>query len=166
MIAGGATDPIHFTNILFDDRLYTITYRWLDTVQPPSEPECICIGRLPLDALNACLATSRYVGAEILKDSQPRHVHHFRVGVVLGESATKPKPFRLPIMQGDFYVHWVDSSKFWKVLHYGLQNLLDPALDEWIVIQKFTDTAGEVTLPAECSGTCRSDAFALPLFCK
>jgi hypothetical protein len=166
MIAGGATDPIHFTNILFDDRLYTITYRWPDTVQPPPEPECICIGRLPLDALNACLATSRYVGAEILKDSQPRHVHHFRVGVVLGESATKPKPFRLPIMQGDFYVHWTDSSKFWKVLHYGLQNLLDPALDEWIVIQKFTDTADEVTLPAECSGTCRSDAFALPLFCK
>ena len=166
MIAGSATDPIHFTNILFDAWLYTLTYRWPDTVQPPPDPQCVCIGRLPLESLNACLATSRYVGAEILKDSQPRHVHHFRVGVVLGESATKPKPFRLPIMQGDFYVHWHDSSKFWKVLHYGLQNLLDPALDEWIVMQNFTDTAGEVTLPAECSGKCKSDLFALPLFCK
>jgi len=121
---------------------------------------------LPLDALNACLGASRYVGAEILKDRRPRHVHHFRVSVVLGESEAKPNPVRLPIMQGDFYVHWTDSSKFWKVLHYGLQNLLDPALDEWIVMQKFTDTAGEVTLPAECSGKCGGDAFALPLFCK
>jgi hypothetical protein len=166
MIAGGPTDPIYFTNVLFDDRLYTLTYRWPDTVPPPPDPKCVCIGRLPLDALNACLGASRYVGAEILKDRRPRHVHHFRVSVVLGESEAKPNPVRLPIMQGDFYVHWTDSSKFWKVLHYGLQNLLDPALDEWIVMQKFTDTAGEVTLPAECSGKCGGDAFALPLFCK
>lgn len=167
MIAGDSTTPIHFTNILFDDWLYTLTYRWPDTVPPPSPPECVCIGRLPLEALNACLATSRYVGAEILKDREPRHVHHFRVGVVLGESATKPRPFRLPVMQADFYVHRGDSSKFWKVLHYGVQNLLDPALDEWIVMHSFSETPGEVILPSECSGKCGVDLFALPpLFCK
>ena len=32
MIAGGPDDPIHFTNILFDGRLYTLTYKWPDTV--------------------------------------------------------------------------------------------------------------------------------------
>jgi len=68
MIAGGSTDPIHFSNILYNDHLYTITYKWPNTVPPPSNPECVCIGRLPLDTLNACLGTSRYVGAEILKD--------------------------------------------------------------------------------------------------
>jgi len=165
MIAGGATDPIYFTNILFDGWLYTITYQWPDTV-PPSKPACDCLGRLSLDTLNACLATSRHVGAEILKDSPPRAVHHFRVGVVLGEATAKPSPFRLPIMQGDFYVDRADSSKFWKVLHFGLQNLLDPALDEWIVMQTFSDAAGNVTLPAECSGKCIFDLFSLPLFCK
>lgn len=166
MIAGNGTAAIHFTNILFDGWLYTLTYRWPDTVPPPSDPKCVCIGRLTLDTLNACLATSRYVGAEVLKDNRPRHVHHFRVGVVFGEHATKPGPWRLPVMQGDFYVDSLDSSKLWKVLHYGVQNLLDPALDEWIVMETFSDTAGEVTLPPACSATCRDDLFALPLFCK
>ena len=165
MIAGGATEPIHFTNILFDGRLYTLTYRWPHTV-PPAPVKCVCIGRLTLDRLNACLATSRYVGEEILKDRPPRHVHHFRVSVVLGESTLKPDPARLGVMQGDFYVDRRDSSKLWKVLHYGLQNLLDPALDEWIVLETFTDTPGDVTLPPACSGTCHDDLFALPLFCK
>lgn len=166
MIAGGPHDAIHFTNVLLDGRLYTLTYRWPDTVEPPPDSKCVCVGRLTLDALNGCLETSRYVGAEILRDERPRHVHHFRVSVVLGEPDTKPNPVRFPLMQGDFYTHATDSSKFWKVLHYGLQNLLDPALDEWIVIHTLRDTAGEVTLPAGCSGTCRGDAFALPLFCR
>ena len=61
-----------------------------------------------------------------------------------------PNPFRTPIMLGDFYVDQEDSSKFWEVLHFGYHNLYDPALDEWIAIDKFEDTPGEVTLPAEC----------------
>jgi hypothetical protein len=166
MIAGGPAHPIHFTNVLFDGWLYTLTYKWPDTVEPPPASKCVCIGRLNLDALNACLVAARYVGAEILKGRPPRPVHHFRVSVVLGEPEAKPNPFRLPMMQGDFYVHWSDSSKFWQVLHYGLQNLLDPALDEWIIMHTFSDASGEVTLPAECPATCRSDAFALPLFCR
>lgn len=156
MIAGGPTDPIFFTNVLVDGWLYTLTYRWPDTVEPPPAPTCVCIGRLTLDALNACLEISRYVGAEILKDSRPRPVHHSRASVVLGEPAAKPNPFRLPIMQGDFYVHWTDSSKFWRVLHYGLQNLFDPALDEWIFMHAFSDTAGEVALPPERFGNVRT----------
>ena len=53
-------------------------------------------------------------------------------------AAAPPRPpylpiLRLPIAAGDLYVDQGDSSKFWKVLHFGLQNLYDPALDEWIV---------------------------------
>jgi hypothetical protein len=44
------TDPIYFTNILFDGWLYIITYLWPDTV-PPAKPACDCLGRLSLDAL-------------------------------------------------------------------------------------------------------------------
>jgi hypothetical protein len=165
MIAGGATDPIHFTNILFDGRLYTLTYRWPGTVSQ-GDIRCVCIGRLALETLNACLATSRHVGEEILKDDPPRDVHHFRVSVVLGESATKPDPKRLGIMQGDFYVDRGDSSKLWKVLHFGAQNLLDPALDEWIVMHTFSDAPGDVTLPSSCAGTCGVELFPLPIFCR
>jgi hypothetical protein len=34
--------------------------------------------------------------------------------------------------------------------HFGLQNLYDPELDEWMVMNMFSHRAGKVTLPAEC----------------
>jgi hypothetical protein len=90
MIAGGEGYPIHFTNLIYNDRLYTLTYKWPDTVPPLPDDDCFCIGRLTLDELNLCLDSSRYVGAEILEETEPRHVHHFRVSVVFGNSETKP----------------------------------------------------------------------------
>ena len=86
MIAGAEGDPIHFTNLIYDDQLYTLTYEWPDTVPPLPSDDCVCLGRLTLDELNRCLSSSRYVGAEILKEGEPRHVHHFRVSVVFGDS--------------------------------------------------------------------------------
>ena len=148
MIAGSEGEAIHFTNLIYDGFLYTLTYKWPDVV-PPNTPECLCLGQFTLDELNLCLDSSRYVGAEILEETEPRSVHHFRIGVVL-EFEPPPDPFRVPIMEGDFYVDQEDSTKFWKVLHFGFQNLLDPALDEWAVMQKVNDTPGEVTFPAEC----------------
>jgi len=73
-----------------------------------------------------------------------------------------------PVNGSRFLCWWKDSSKFWKVLHFGYQNLLDPALDEWIVMRKFKDTAGEVTVPDDCiSATCPDrDAFPPGIFCK
>jgi hypothetical protein len=168
MIAGGEEYPIHFTNLIYNDQLYTLTYKWPDTVPPLPDDDCICIGRLTLDELNLCLDSSRYVGAEILLEETELYVNHFRVSVVLGDSETKPNPVRVPIMEGDFYVDQEDSSKFWRVLHFGFQNLLDPALDEWAVMQKFKDTAGGVTFPPECIGKCKNDDPAFPpgFFCN
>ena len=92
------------------------------------------------------------MGAETLQEIEPRSVHHFGIAVVLDLGVTKPPPvpIRVPIMMGDFYVDQEDSNKFWKVLHFGLQNLYDPALDEWAVMDKFEETAGEIMLPDEC----------------
>jgi hypothetical protein len=28
MIAGGESSPIHFTNLIYDGTLYTLTYKW------------------------------------------------------------------------------------------------------------------------------------------
>jgi hypothetical protein len=162
MIAGSnGKDPIYFSNVLYDDELYTVTYRWPDIVVPDPVP-CDCLGGLTLEKLNGCLNTSRYVGPEILADRKLKLANHFRISVVLGDSETKPDPVRLPIMQGDFYVDQGNPGKFLKVLHFGLQNLLDPALDEWILLKEFRTTAGDVTLPAECqSAKCPPhDVFA------
>jgi hypothetical protein len=166
MTAGGEEDPIHFTNLLYDGELYTKTYQWPCSV-PPESDKCVCLGRFTLDKLNACLRSSRYVGAEILKDKRSRHVNHFRISVVF-PIIPPPDTFTSPIMEGDFYVDENDSSKFWKVLHFGLQNLLDPALDEWIVMQKFKDTAGEITPPEDCDPkSCPDrDAFPASFVCK
>ena len=64
-------------------------------------------------------------------------------------SVGQPK-LRLPLMLGDFYVGAKDPTTFWRVLHFGLQNLYDPQLDEWMVMDTFAHRAGTVTLPAEC----------------
>ena len=54
-------------------------------------------------------------------------------------------------MSGDLYVDRKDPTKFWKVLQFGLQNLYDANLDEWIVIDSSKPSAGKVTLPDECA---------------
>jgi hypothetical protein len=169
MIAGSnGEDPIYFTNVLYDNELYTLTYRWPGIVLPDPAP-CVCLGGLTLEKLNGCLNTSRYVGPEILADGNVRLVNHFRISVVFGDSETKPDPLRIPAMQGDFYVDQGNPGKFRKVLHFGLQNLLDPALDEWILLKQFSTKAGDVTLPAECkSVNCPANDVFDPgfYFCK
>ncbi len=97
------------------------------------------------------------MGAETLQDAKPRKVHHFRVGVVFepGPELIPAIPgipqVRIPIMSGDLYVDRKDPTKFWKVLQFGLQNLYDANLDEWIVIDSSKPSAGKVTLPDECA---------------
>jgi hypothetical protein len=57
---------------------------------------------------------------------------------------------RIPVMLGDFYVDQKDPSTFWQVLHFGMQHLYDPDLDEWTVMKTFSTAPGKVTLPDEC----------------
>ena len=99
------------------------------------------------------LKNSRFVGAEILERGEPLRVNHFRVGV-----AREPPPevipaipgisiLRIPLMSGDIYVDHEDPTKFWQVLQFGIQNLYDPELDEWIRIDTIEDDPGAVELP-------------------
>lgn len=152
MIAGSQKYPIYFTNLIYKNHLYTYTYKW-PGLQPeflPPLEACVPLFKFSLDDLNAFFATSQYAGAEILEGKPNRKVHHFRVGIVLPQFPPGFYP-RLPILSADIYVDQKDSSKIWKVLHFGLQNLYDPALDEWIVIHKIDDCPGEVKLPKACS---------------
>ncbi len=153
MIAGGWGSPIYFTNLIYGGNLYTLTYKW-----PVKEPEgqfddqCIQFEGVSLELLNSLLrdpSVTSYAGAEILIGEKPQYVEHFRFHLVAPE---KPpgKYARVPIAMADFYVDEKDSSKIWKVLHFGLQNLLDPNLDEWISMDTFKPDAGQVSLPEEC----------------
>jgi hypothetical protein len=153
MIAGDDDSPIHFTNLVYDGNLYTLTYTWPGVPRNP----CSNVGPFTLDDLNTGLESSRFVGAETLHDAKERKVNHFRAGVVWepGPEVIPPIPgvpqVRIPIMSGDLYVDQKDPRKLWKVLQFGLQNLYDANLDEWIVIDSSKPSAGKVELPDECA---------------
>ncbi|MDP1879526.1 MAG: hypothetical protein Q8K60_01140 [Parachlamydiaceae bacterium] len=147
MIAGGENYPIYFTNFIYQNYLYTYTYKW-PGLQPeflPPLESCAPLFKFTLADLNALLATATYVGKATLENGQK--VNHFRLPIVT--PPTQPPGFylRLPLILGDFFVDRNNPKKFWQVLHFGIQNLYAPHLDEWIFIHKFKKCPGEIILP-------------------
>ena len=155
MVAGGEEHPIHFTNVISDGQLYTYTYKWPDI---PPQP-CSHVGAFTLDDLNKGFADASFAGRETLHGEVDHDVNHFRsVGVIelppgIVPDANDEIPLRIPLMAGDIYVDAEDPSKLRQLLHFGLQNLYDPNLDEWILIDETEDAAGKVSLPDECAAT-------------
>jgi hypothetical protein len=147
MIAGGPQYPIWFTNLIYRGSIYTLTYKWPGLI---GRQKCSRIPGFTLDHLNQLLQGARFVGPEILQGTPDRHVDHWRVGVV---APTLPPGnfFRLPFALADIYVDQYDQSTFWQVLQFGVQNLYDPQLDEWLVMDTFEHTPGTVKLPLRCS---------------
>ncbi|MEU1630750.1 hypothetical protein ABZ746_36925 [Streptomyces sp. NPDC020096] len=146
MVAGGPQYPIWFTNLIYHGTLYTLTYKWPGLTEHP----CSQIPGFDLDQLNQAFRGARFVGREILQRSPNRHVNHWRVGVVLPKQPPG-KFLRFPLALGDIYVDQHDRSTFWQVLQFGIQNLYDPELDEWLVMDTFEHKPGTVTLPQRCS---------------
>jgi hypothetical protein len=146
MVAGGPGYPIWFTNLIYRNTLYTLTYKWPGL----NEHSCSKIPGFNLNLLNQKLKTSRFVGREILERNPRRYVNHWRVGVVLPE-LPPGKFLRFPIALGDIYVDQNNRGTFWQVLQFGFQNLYDPELDEWAVMDTFQHKPGKVTLPQRCS---------------
>jgi hypothetical protein len=145
MIAGGPRYPIWFTNLIYHGTLYTLTYKWPGLTQHP----CSQIPGFDLNQLNRAFRGARFVGREILQRRPNRHVNHWRVGVVLPKRPPG-KFLRFPLALGDIYVDQDDRSTFWQVLQFGIQNLYDPELDEWLVMDTFKHKPGTVTLPRRC----------------
>lgn len=148
MIAGGPRYPIWFTNVIYRNTLYTVTYKWPNIPLNPRR-RCDKIGTFSRRNLNDGLRNARFVGPEILQGDNNRHVDHWRAGIVAGSTRPGIAP-RLPIALGDIYVDQKDPSQWWQVLQFGLQNLYDPQLDEWFTMTTFTHQPGKVTLPSTC----------------
>ena len=148
MIAGGPNDPIFFTNFIYKDHLYTATFRWPGLWWWQRSPfvDVKPLFKLSLADFNAFLKSSRYAGPEILQQKSLRYVHHFRTSLVV-----PPLPsgsyLRFPVLIADFYSDQKDPNKLWQVLHFGFQNLFDPELDEWIIIDKMETRGGQLILP-------------------
>src|SRR5262249_32914030 len=102
MVAGGDEHPIHFTNLVYDGALYTLTYTGPGVEGRPGSPR----GPFTRDDLNTALGGSRFVGAETLEADEPLRVDHFRVGVVWAPPAEMipsipgVSELRLPLMSG------------------------------------------------------------------
>lgn len=152
MEAGSDDDPIHFTNLIYDGTLYTLTYEWPGIPRMP----CSNVGPFTREQLNEGLAKARFVGPETLERKKPRKVNHFRAGVVVDvPPGLLPEipgvPLRLPLMSGDIYTDRQDPEQWWEVLQFGLQNLYDAEQDEWIHIDRASTKPGKVELPDECA---------------
>ncbi|MFJ9945743.1 hypothetical protein [Streptomyces erythrochromogenes] len=145
MTAGGPQYPIWFTNLIHRGTLYTLTYKWPGL----NEHACSAIPGFSLEDLNRGFEGARFVGRETLRRTPQRHVNHWRVGVVLPQLPPGNYP-RLPLALGDIYVDENDRGTFWQVLQFGVQNLYDPEMDEWLVMDTFEHRPGTVTLPARC----------------
>ena len=145
MVAGGPRYPIWFTNLIYHNTLYTLTYRWPGVTQHP----CSKVGFFNLGTLNQALNTARFVGREILQGRPRRYVNHWRLGFVFPQ--LPPGSFlRFPLALADIYVDQRNRSTFWQVLQFGVQNLYDPELDEWLRMQTFRHQPGAVRLPTRC----------------
>ncbi|MFD9011305.1 hypothetical protein [Streptomyces sp. NPDC059552] len=145
MTAGGPQYPIWFTNLIYRDTLYTLTYKWPGLDEHP----CSRIPGFNLEALNEGFENARFVGPETLRSTPQRRVNHWRVGVVLPQLPPGNHP-RLPLALGDIYVDEDNRGTFWQVLQFGVQNLYDPELDEWLVMDTFEHRPGAVALPRRC----------------
>ncbi len=145
MVAGGPQYPIWFTNLIYHNTLYTLTYKWPGLNEHP----CSKIPGFNLRQLNRAFKTARFVGRETLERNPRRQVHHWRVGVVLPK-LPPGKFLRFPLALGDIYVDQRNRGTFWQVLQFGIQNLYDPELDEWLVMDTFEHRPGRVTLPRRC----------------
>jgi len=145
MVAGGRNQPIWFKNIIYDNVLYTYTLKWPNLTQHP----CDRVGFFNRHILNNAMKGARFVGREILQLHPRRYVNHFRVGWVYPQ-APPGLEIRLPLALGDIYVARGNSSRFWQVLQFGIQNLFDPQLDEWLRMNTWSAEPGEVKLPAKC----------------
>ncbi|MEY9887653.1 hypothetical protein ABIA31_001282 [Catenulispora sp. MAP5-51] len=146
MVAGGPQYPIWFTNLIYRGSLYTLTYKWPGLTRHP----CSKIPGFTLDQLNQLFQGARFVGREVLQGSPDRYVNHWRVGVVV-PTLPPGNYLRLPLVLGDIYVDQTDPGTFWQVLQFGVPNLYDPELDEWLVMNTFERKPGTVTLPLRCA---------------
>jgi hypothetical protein len=145
MVAGGPRYPIWFTNLIYHNTLYTLTYRWPGVTQHA----CSKVGFFNLGILNQALNGARFVGREILQGRPRRYVNHWRLGFVAPQ--LPPGSFlRFPLALGDIYVDQRNRGTFWQVLQFGVQNLYDPEMDEWLRMQTFRHQPGVVRLPARC----------------
>ena len=147
MVAGGKHYPIWFTNLIYHNRLYTLTYKWPGPRRPPlhAVPRLLyaeacstrpCAGR-GSSAARSCRA------------DPDRRVNHWRIGVVLPE-APPGNHLRFPIALADVYVGQGNRSRWWQLLQFGVQNLFDPELDEWGMLDRFRLEPAPVSLPNRC----------------
>lgn len=148
MVAGGRRHPIWFTNVIYHNTIYTLTYKWPGLTEHP----CSQIpGYFNLFMLNQFFRTSRFVGREIMvgHGNPRRHVNHWRAGIVW-PPAPPGNFLRFGFALGDIYVDQGNRGRVWQLLQFGVQNLYDPELDEWARMDSFEHRPGSVTLPARC----------------
>lgn len=159
----GDKQKVWVENLIYKNRLYTVTHEWPPQANPPGFPfvgACFkSVNPITVHDLNGILASSRLVGLEIIDGLQ---MNHFRTTCL---SETIPTPFGIPIPEettrvhifSDIYVQPGLSTQFERWLQFGDGVGLDPNQDEWFFFKEHNDQPEEIKLPLACE-----EPFVLP----
>ncbi len=192
MTAGSPSDQIFFTNLIYHGYLYTLTYKWPgipdSLLGVCNKVQKYTLSNYNAWLATSRFVGTAILGgrsgpqvnqfrASIVWDSQKGLVPPVStlppvggipnvVSPIAGlpsSATTEPGlAIRIPILIADFSVDSSDPTKFWQVLHFGFQNLYDPNLDEWITMQTFSATPGNVVLPSVCRNATASPPLSVP----
>jgi hypothetical protein len=157
MEQGGPHEELWVKNLIFEDKLYSITYKWHtpaaddiletcfeNTGYDPSSPG----NPLPITVhdLNGILASSRLVGLEKV---DRRYVNHYRTTCL---SVAGPFPFLIQPFKvfSDIYVPPGKAYPWYKWLQFGDGVGPDPQNDEWFILNRWSNYPANIVLPKEC----------------
>ena len=142
MVAGGPDYPIWFTNLIWHNSLYTLTYKWPNVTDHPCDK---IPGFFNLHLLNQGFKTARFVGREILQGRPNRHVNHWRAGVVLPQ--LPPGNFPALALRSATSTSTRQSQHLLAGAAVRRPEPLRPRLDEWLRMDTFRHKPGRVGLP-------------------
>ncbi len=148
-------------NILYKNKLYTITHEWHTDLPPLLKGTCFedtlynadhPLRPLPItvDDLNGILDSSRLVGLEII-DGKP--MNHFRT-TCLSKTGIPDFPWVAPFLTvnifSDIYVPPGRAYPWRKWLQFVDGVGPDPQHDEWFVFDRWNHHPDDIILPREC----------------
>ncbi len=153
-------------NLIYEDRLYTITHKWHTELNPDITGFCFQnsvyntenpFQPLPItvDGLNRGLASSRFVGLERIDGKAMNHFRHsclFRSGTwfaIPDDPRTSKNGIALKIFS-DIYVPAGRSFPWTKWLQFGDGVGPDPQNDEWFLVDEANHYPDNIVLPKEC----------------
>jgi hypothetical protein len=158
-------------NLIYENKLYTITHEWHIPLDPFPEILDVCFENtaymsspdespdITVDDLNGILASSRLVGLEKIGG---KPMNHFRTTCLTGIPVLPPDLFVPVSIFSDIYVRPGRSYPWERWLQFGDGVGLDPQHDEWFLFDEWNSSPADIILPPQCQEAISKKVQQLP----